>query len=142
MELDEAMSILEMLDDLQIDDLQIDDLQIDDLQTVKPRIRVYAGAQVTEAMIAEVIGVKAKDEVKAENKAPAERWAESTADAHKVGGICPHCKGTGRYVLHTKGGNNRCYRCHGKGRLDRKDMAYMERRLQGSGPLCWVVTAA
>lgn len=69
-------------------------------------------------------------------------WAESKAEQHKAGGVCPHCQGTGRYFLHTKPGNNKCYRCHGKGTLDGRDMAFLNRRLGGKGPVCWVVTAA
>lgn len=69
-------------------------------------------------------------------------WAESKAEQHKVGGICPHCQGTGRYFLHTKPGNNKCFRCNGKGKLDAKDMAFLNRRLGGKGPICWVVSAA
>lgn len=69
-------------------------------------------------------------------------WAESKAEQHKAGGVCPHCQGTGRYFLHTKPGNNKCYRCHGKGTLDSRDIAFLNRRLGGKGPICWVVTAA
>lgn len=69
-------------------------------------------------------------------------WAESKAEQHKAGGVCPHCQGTGRYFLHTKPGNNKCYRCHGKGTLDSRDIAFLNRRLRGKGPICWVVTAA
>lgn len=69
-------------------------------------------------------------------------WAESKAEQHRAGGSCPHCQGTGRYYLHTKAGNNKCYRCNGKGVLDGRDMAFLNRRLGGKGPVCWVVTAA
>lgn len=71
------------------------------------------------------------------------RWAESRAEQHQVGGICPHCKGTGRYVLHTRPGErNKCYRCDGKGTLNAKDLAFLNRRLGGAGPICWATTAA
>ena len=70
------------------------------------------------------------------------RWLESTPTEHREGGACPHCQGTGRYFLHTKPGNNKCYRCNGKGKLDAKDMAFLNRRLGGKGPICWVVSAA
>jgi len=70
-------------------------------------------------------------------------WAEAKAEQHKAGGICPHCKGTGRYHLYTQpGSNGKCFRCDGKGRLNAKDLAFLNRRLGGKGPICWVVSAA
>ena len=70
------------------------------------------------------------------------RWAESKAEQHIAGSACPHCSGTGRYRFHTDGTRNeRCFRCNGKGRLDAKDLGFLNRRLGGAGPVCWVVSA-
>ena len=70
------------------------------------------------------------------------RWAESKREAHVDGGACPHCNGTGRYRFHTDATRNeKCYRCDGKGRLNLKDLAYLDRRLGGAGPVCWITAA-
>lgn len=101
----------------------------------KPRLRVHAGQLVTEAMIKMALGI----ETFAQKLA---RWAESKREAHVDGGACPHCNGTGRYRFHTDATRNeKCYRCDGKGRLNLKDLAYLDRRLGGAGPVCWVVAA-
>lgn len=98
----------------------------------KPRLRVHAGGLVTEAMIRRALGLPS----------PMERWLEAKAEQHAAGDRCPHCNGTGRYRFHTDAGRNeKCYRCHGKGKLDTKDMAFLARRLRGGEPLCWIVTA-
>lgn len=95
-----------------------------------PRIRVVAGAALEVVMAAlKVAKLTAM-------------WQQSTAKEHVVGSTCPHCQGTGRYRLHTKpGSNDKCYRCHGKGTLDAKDLAYLNRRMGGAGPVCWVISA-
>lgn len=99
---------------------------------VLPRLRVYMGGIVTSAMLRKALGLPSA----------MERWLEAKAQDHRPGNTCPHCQGTGRYRLHTRpGSNDKCYRCHGKGRLDDKDMAYLARRLRGGEPLCWVVSA-
>lgn len=101
----------------------------------KPRLRVYAGQLVTEAMVKMALGL----ETFAQKLA---RWAESKREAHVDGGACPHCNGTGRYRFHTDATRNeKCYRCDGKGRINLKDMAYLDRRIKGAGPVCWVVAA-
>lgn len=98
----------------------------------KPAIRVYMGGVVTRAMIRKALGIKSV----------IEKWAESKAPQHGVGSKCPHCNGTGRYLFHTNPQRNeRCYRCNGKGVLDARDMAFLNRRLQGGEPVCWVTTA-
>ena len=101
----------------------------------KPRLRVYAGQLVTEAMIKVALGL----ETFAQKLA---RWAESKREAYVDGGACPHCNGTGRYRFHTDATRNeKCYRCDGKGRINQKDLAYLDRRIKGAGPVCWVVAA-
>lgn len=101
----------------------------------KPRLRVYAGQLVTEAMVKMALGL----ETFAQKLA---RWAESKREAHVDGGACPHCNGTGRYRFHTDATRNeKCYRCDGKGRINQKDLAYLDRRIKGAGPVCWVVAA-
>lgn len=101
----------------------------------KPRLRVYAGQLVTEAMVKMALGL----ETFAQKLA---RWAESKRESHVDGGACPHCNGTGRYRFYTDATRNeKCYRCDGKGRINQKDLAYLDRRLGGAGPVCWVVAA-
>lgn len=102
-----------------------------EVKPAKPRLRVHAGQLVTEAMIKAALGIKTLVS-----------WAQSRRSEHKVGATCPHCQGSGRYRLHTRpGSNDKCYRCDGKGRLNEKDMAYLTRRLEGAGPVCWVASA-
>lgn len=73
----------------------------------------------------------------------AARWLEAKADQHVAGHTCPHCRGTGRYRFHTDSSRNeKCYRCDGKGVLSTKDLAFLNKRLGGAGPVCWVVSAA
>lgn len=73
----------------------------------------------------------------------AARWLEAKADQHVAGHTCPHCRGTGRYRFHTDTSRNeKCYRCDGKGTLNAKDLAFLNKRIGGAGPVCWVVTAA
>lgn len=61
---------------------------------------------------------------------------------HEVGDTCPHCKGVGRYSAHLGHfRNEKCFRCDGKGELNEKDIALLDRRMQGAGPVCHVVTA-
>lgn len=99
----------------------------------KPRIQVYMGGVVTRTMIRKALGLPSV----------LERWTESKVEEHKAGGRCPHCMGTGRYRFHTDASRNeKCFRCHGKGRLDEKDLAFLTRRLRGGEPLCKVVSAA
>jgi excinuclease UvrABC ATPase subunit len=101
----------------------------------KPRIQVYAGGVITELAIKLALGI----ETAAQKLA---RWTESRAVQHVEGGLCPHCEGTGRYRLHTNpNSNDKCYRCHGKGRLDSRDLAFLDRRIKGAGPVCWITSA-
>lgn len=73
----------------------------------------------------------------------AARWLEAKADQHVAGHACPHCRGTGRYRFHTDTSRNeKCFRCDGKGTLNAKDLAFLNKRIGGAGPVCWVVTAA
>lgn len=71
------------------------------------------------------------------------RWLESKRTDHAVGNTCPHCNGTGRYRFHTDATRNeKCFRCDGKGTLNAKDLAFLDKRLGGAGPVCWVKSAA
>lgn len=104
-------------------------------KVAKPRIRVRAGAIVTDLMLKLALGIETAAQTVA-------RWAEAKRTEHKVGELCPHCAGTGRYHLHTnRGSNGKCYRCDGKGRLNERDLAFLDRRAGGAGPICWVVSA-
>jgi hypothetical protein len=101
----------------------------------KPRIRVYAGALVTDVMLKLVLGIETAAQ-------KLERWAESKRSEHLVGGKCPHCSGTGRYRFHTDASrNDKCYRCDGKGVLNARDLGFLTKRLDGAGPVCWVRSA-
>lgn len=102
----------------------------------KPRVRVRAGAILTELAIKIALGIETAAK-------KLERWAESKREEHTEGGKCPHCAGTGRYRFHTDvTRNDKCFRCDGKGALNHKDLAYLAKRLGGAGPICWVRSAA
>lgn len=102
---------------------------------VKPRLRVRAGGVVTELMIKLALGLETAAQ-------KLQRWAEAKRDQHVVGGQCPHCSGTGRYRFHTDPTrNDKCFRCDGKGTLNERDLAFLDRRVGGAGPVCWVVSA-
>ncbi len=61
---------------------------------------------------------------------------------HAVGGTCPHCLGSGRYSAHRGHFHNqKCYRCDGKGVLNAKDLAFLNRREAAKAPVCRVATA-
>ena len=101
----------------------------------KPRIRVYMGGIVTTIMLKAALGIETASQA-------LKRWAESKPEQHVAGGTCPHCNGTGRYVLHTQpGSNGKCYRCDGKGALNNKDLAFLGNRIQRKRPVCWAITA-
>lgn len=102
----------------------------------KPRIKVRANGVLTELAIKLALGIQTTAQKMV-------RWAESKASQHVDGGVCPHCHGTGRYRFHTDATRNeKCYRCHGKGRLDTRDLAFLAKRVEGTAPVCWVSTAA
>jgi hypothetical protein len=101
----------------------------------KPRLRVYMGGLVTALAIKIALGIETAATVLA-------RWNESKREQHGEGTACPHCSGTGRYHFHTDATRNeRCFRCNGKGKLDTKDLGFLDRRLAGKGPVCWVTSA-
>ena len=102
---------------------------------VKPRLRVRAGGVVTELMIKLALGLETAAQ-------KLQRWAEAKRGQHVAGGQCPHCSGTGRYRFHTDPTrNDKCFRCDGKGTLNGRDLAFLDRRIGGAGPVCWVVSA-
>lgn len=103
----------------------------------KPRIRVRMGGVVTEDMLRAALGIKPKAVQQLE------QWLENSPAEHRENGVCPHCRGTGRYRFHTDAHRNeKCYRCHGKGRLDGRDLAFYSRRIQGAAPICHISSAA
>lgn len=61
---------------------------------------------------------------------------------HIVGGRCPHCSGTGRYAWHLYDKKEKCFRCHGKGFLNQRDIQFYNDRLGGAGPICDVQSAS
>lgn len=102
---------------------------------VKPRVRVRAGALLTELAIKLALGLETAAQ-------KLQRWAEAKRGQHVVGAACPHCSGTGRYRFHTDPTrNDKCFRCDGKGTLNERDLAFLDRRIGGAGPVCWVVSA-
>lgn len=102
---------------------------------VKPRLRVRAGGVVTELMIKLALGLETAAQ-------KLQRWAEAKRGQHVAGGQCPHCSGTGRYRFHSDPTrNDKCFRCDGKGTLNERDLAFLDRRVGGAGPVCWVVSA-
>jgi len=108
---------------------------IDTPAAPKPRLRVYMGGLVTALAIKIALGIETA-------AATLTRWNESKRGQHAEGSACPHCSGTGRYHFHTDvSRNERCFRCNGKGTLDTKDLGFLDRRLDGKGPVCWVVSA-
>lgn len=103
---------------------------------VKPRLRVRAGEVITKVMMQVALGIETTVQKLA-------RWAESTKAQHIAGSECPHCKGSGRYRLHTDAtSNGKCYRCDGKGVINAKDLAFLARRTKSNEPICWTTTAA
>jgi len=102
---------------------------------IKPRLRVYAGGLITELAIKIALGIETA-------AAKLVRWNEDKQEQHNAGAACPHCSGTGRYHFHTDAARNeRCFRCNGKGTLDTRDLGFLQRRVQGAGPVCWVASA-
>lgn len=105
-------------------------------QQEKPRMRVYAilGNEVVEAPVSEEPAVEA----------PRTRivWPTATVAQHAAGSSCPHCRGTGRYRFHTdRQRNEKCFRCDGKGRLDSRDIQFLQARIGGRGPVCEITSA-
>jgi hypothetical protein len=101
-----------------------------------PKLRIRAGEVITKAMLQVALGIETTVQKLA-------RWAESTKAQHIAGSECPHCKGSGRYRLHTDAtSNGKCYRCDGKGVINAKDLAFLARRTKGNEPICWATTAA
>ncbi len=106
-----------------------------ELAPAKPRLRVRAGAVITELAIKLALGLETAAQ-------KLQRWAEAKRGQHVAGGQCPHCSGTGRYRFHTDPTrNDKCFRCDGKGTLNERDLAFLDRRVGGAGPVCWVVSA-
>lgn len=60
---------------------------------------------------------------------------------HRVGDVCPHCLGKKRYSWHVTDKTEKCFRCHGKGFLDARDLAFLHKRQQEGRAICHIVTA-
>jgi hypothetical protein len=60
---------------------------------------------------------------------------------HHVGQACPHCLGKKRYSWHVTDKTEKCFRCHGKGFLDARDLAFLRKRQQEGRAICHIVTA-
>lgn len=105
----------------------------------KPRYRVRNGK-----IVLRMPAVLAKPEPKPEPKQPASNVVQllpKEQPVHKIGETCPHCLGKKRYSWHLKEKTEKCYRCNGKGYLDARDLAFLQKRQQEDRPICHVVTA-
>lgn len=100
----------------------------------KPRYRVRNGK-----IVLRMAAVLAKPEPKPASNVVQLLPKEQTV--HTVGDTCPHCLGKKRYSWHTKDRTEKCYRCNGKGFLDARDLAFLQKRTQEHRPICHVVTA-
>ena len=103
-------------------------------QKEKPRYRVRNG-KIVLRMAAVLVKPEPKPASNVVQLLPKEQ------SVHKVGKTCPHCLGKKRYSWHVKEKTEKCYRCHGKGFLDARDLAFLQKRQQENRPICHVVTA-
>jgi hypothetical protein len=100
----------------------------------KPRIQVYMGGRVSIAMMQKALGLPTIGDRMV-------KWAEAKIEL-RVGATCDHCRGKGRYGFHTDSSrNDKCFRCHGKGIIDERDMGFINRRRDRGEPLSLVVSA-
>lgn len=122
-------------------DLDFLDTVIEELTTDKPRIRVRAGEVITDAMLAEALGIVLPEP----EPKPVEvlRKRLNLDQLHLVPGmICPRCQGSGK----SEWGN--CFWCTAEskprqawGILSPKDIALINNRREGNRALCDVIAA-
>lgn len=122
-------------------DLDFLDTVIDELTTDKPRIRVRSGGVVTNAMLAEALGIELP---KPEPK-PVEvlRKRLNLDQIHLVPGmICPRCSGSGKSEWGT------CFWCTAEskpreywGVLSPKDIMLINSRRESRRAVCDVIAA-
>ena len=101
----------------------------------KPRYRVKNG-KVVMRMAAVLAEPKPASNIrKVAAKLPTEKGE------HVAGGRCPHCKGSGRYAWHLYETTEKCFRCHGKGVLNNRDIQFYTNRINNGGPVNRVLSA-
>lgn len=101
----------------------------------KPRYRVRNG-KIVMRMAATLAAPKPASNIReVRRKLPREMGQ------HVIGGTCPHCLGSGRYGWHLQDRREKCFRCHGKGHLDKRDIQFLAGRQGGAGPICHVASA-
>jgi hypothetical protein len=117
-------------------DLDFLDTVLDDIAPTKPRIRVRAGEVITNAMLAEALGIAMPE------PEPARKRLDINALRLVPGMICPRCNGSG----HSEWGA--CYWCtatskpkSGWGILSHKDIALIEARKESRRAVCDVIAA-
>lgn len=122
-------------------DIDVLDAMLNELASDKPRIRVYAGGVVTNAMLAEALGIELP---KPEPK-PVEvvRKRLNLDQIHLVPGmVCPRCQGSGKSEWGT------CYWCTAEskprqawGVLSPKDIMLINSRRESRRAVCDVIAA-
>lgn len=109
-------------------------LKAKEVKKDKPRYRVRNGK-----IVLRMYAVLAKPEPKRASNVV--QLLPKEQSVHKLGDTCPHCLGKKRYSWHNSDKTEKCFRCHGKGFLDARDLAYLAKRQEEKRPICHVVTA-
>lgn len=120
-------------------DLDILDVMLHELDDSKPRIRVRAGEVITNAMLAEALGIAMPAP---EPVAPVRKRLDLGALHLVPGMLCPRCSGSG----HSEWGN--CFWCTATskprqawGVLSAKDIGLIRGRMAKASPVCDVIAA-
>ena len=114
----------------------------------KPRYKVRNGKIVIR--IAAVLAEKKPASQKALRMKLKEKARQGGWDASRLveGARCPKCRGTGKWTNPTTGDSGVCFWCNdpridgpGKGFLNRMDIAYIQQRDGGGGPINYGLSA-